>query len=199
MLFTNITGKKETKGFTEPVVIVCPTPGEFRLSPLVQKQLDLQDGDFGLIVLHPNDSSIVLLAKGIAGVPMRDGENNLIKDGRGRFTYEEGSGFGAVVRTASEGSLNLKLTGSAGWNAVGGNTELSQMFLLGEPIEGGVPVGGNDAEGNPLIHSTTFYPLVFKSSKPKGRKEKVVAEGQDVANAQEAEFEEEEDGQEEEA
>lgn len=190
MLFTNITGKKETKGFSEPVVIVCPTPGEFRLTPLVQKQLDVQDGDFGLIVLHPNDSSIVLLAKGIAGVPMRDEEGNLIKDGRGRYTYEEGSGFGATLRTASEGSLNLKLTGAAGWNAVGGSVEKNQIFTLGEPIEGGVPTGAKDAAGEAVIHNTIFYPLVFKSSKDKAKRgEGKVSEG---VVADEADFDEDE-------
>lgn len=182
MLFQNITGKKETKGFTEPVVIVCPTPGEFRLTPLVQKQLDIKDGDFGLIVLDPNDSSKVYIAKGVAGIPVRDEEGNLIKDGRGRYTYEEGSGFGATLRTASEGSLNLKLTGAAGWNAVGGNTEQNQLFLLGEGVEGAVPTGAKDAAGEDVLHSTVFYPLVFKSAKQKAVR--VASAGADVSQVE---------------
>ena len=159
---------------------------------MVQEKLDLKDGDFGLILLHPEDKSMVLLAKGIAGVPVRDEDGNLLKDGRGRHTYEEGTGFGAVVRTASEGSLNLKLTGAAGWNAVGGNIESNQLFLLGDPIEGAVPVGGKDAAGNDILHETLFYPLVFKSSKAKSVR--VKGEGETVSDsAQEPEFEEDND------
>ncbi len=190
MLFTNITGKKETKGYNEPIVICCPTPGEFRITPLAQKMLDLKDGDFGLLLVHPDDNTRVYLAKGIAGVPTRDGDGNLVKDGRGRHVYEEGTGFGAVVRTASEGSMNLKLTGAAGWNAAGGDVNKNQLFTLGEGEEGGVLTGETDPTGEKVVHTTMFYELIFKSSKDKSVR--VKSEGEAGAQAEDSQEEEEE-------
>lgn len=166
-LFKNITGKKEGKVYTEPVVKVCPTPGEFRLTPVAQKVLDLQDGDFALISVHPEDNSRVFLAKGITGVPVRDENGVIQKDGRGRTVYEENTGFGAVVRIASEGSSDLKLTGAAGWNAIGGDIGFNKLYTLGEGMEAGIPTGKDDEKGDPEIHVTMFYELIFKEQKVK--------------------------------
>ena len=170
MLFTNITGKKETKGYNEALVIACPTVGEFRLTPLAQKQLDLKDGDAILINVHPEDTSRVFLAKGIAGVPVRDENGVIQKDGRGRTVYEEGSALGAVVRTASEGSVNLKFTGAAGWNALGAETSKNKFYTLAEPIEGGIETGRETETGDKEIYTTNFFELIFKEEKVKAER-----------------------------
>lgn len=170
MLFTNITGKKETKGYNEALVIACPTVGEFRITPLAQKQLDLKDGDAILINVHPEDTSRVFLAKGIAGVPVRDENDVIQKDGRGRTIYEEGSALGAVVRTASEGSVNLKFTGAAGWNALGGDSAKNKFYTLGEPIEGGIETGRETATGDKEVYNTLFFELIFKEEKAKSER-----------------------------
>lgn len=181
MLFTNITGKKETKGYNEALVIACPTVGEFRLTPLAQKQLDLKDGDAILINVHPEDTSRVFLAKGIAGVPVRDENGVIQKDGRGRTVYEEGSALGAVVRTASEGSVNLKFTGAAGWNALGAETSKNKFYTLAEPIEGGIETGRETETGDKEIYTTNFFELIFKEEKVKAERKagEAAAEGDD--------------------
>lgn len=185
MLFTNITGKKETKGFNEALVIACPTPGEFRITPMAAAQLGIKDGDSGLILLHPEDNTRVFLAKGRTGEVQRDENGAIVKDKRGRTVYVEGSQFGAVVRTASEGSVLLKLTGAAGWNAVGGNEEMNKEFTLAEGVEGGVPTGEKDANGDDVIHTTTFFELIFKAERPKMKRVKGEA-GESVEAAYEA-------------
>lgn len=181
MLFTNITGKKETKGYNEALVIACPTVGEFRLTPLAQKQLDLKDGDAILINVHPEDTSRVFLAKGIAGVPVRDENGVIQKDGRGRTVYEEGSALGAVVRTASEGSVNLKFTGAAGWNALGAETSKNKFYTLAEPIEGGIETGRETETGDKEVYTTNFFELIFKEEKVKAERKagEAAAEGDD--------------------
>ena len=181
MLFTNITGKKETKGYNEALVIACPTVGEFRITPLAQKQLDLKDGDAILINVHPEDTSRVFLAKGIAGVPVRDENGVIQKDGRGRTVYEEGSALGAVVRTASEGSVNLKFTGAAGWNALGAETSKNKFYTLAEPIEGGIETGRETETGDKEIYTTNFFELIFKEEKVKAERKagEAAAEGDD--------------------
>lgn len=186
MLFTNITGKKETKGFNESLVIATPTLGDFRLTPLAQRQLGVQDGDSILILTHPEDSSRVFVAKGVAGVPMRDENDVIVKDGRGRVVYEEDSQFGAVLRPASEGSVNLKFTGAAGWNAVNGSTEHNTFFTLGEPVEAGVPTGKEDAKGDAEIHETVFYELIFKERKAKAQRK--AGEGVDASEEEEEDY-----------
>ena len=169
--FINITGKKETKGFNDEVVIACPTPGDFRITPLVQAKLGLKDGDNALTVIHPEDSSRVFIAKGITGIPVSD-ENGLVKDGRGRSIFEEGSEFGAILRPAAEGSQLLKLTASAAWQAIGGSADKNKHFSLAEGVEGTIPTG----KGNEM-HTTTFYELIFKSETNKMARKKKGVEG----------------------
>ena len=194
--FVNITGKKEVKGFNEEVVIVCPTPGVFKLTPLVQKALDVADGDNALTLLHPEDTSRVFIAKGITGTPIVDEEGNVIKDGRGRSTFVEGSDFGAVLRTSSPGSVLLNLTAAAAWQAIGGDADKNKQFSLGEPVQGTVSTGRKDEDGNEILHTTQFFELIFKSSTDKLRREKGEAsastdEVEDV-DFEEAQYEEEE-------
>lgn len=170
MLFTNITGKKETKGFHEELVIATPTLGDFRLTPLAQKKLDVQDGDSILILTHPEDAERVFIAKGVAGKPMRNENGVIMKDGRGRVVYEEGSQFGAVLRPASEGNPLLKFTGAAGWNAAKGSEDHNTYFTLSEGVEAGVPTGGTDEKGDPEIHEAVFFELIFKERKVKAQR-----------------------------
>ena len=198
MLFTNITGKKETKGYNEALVIACPTVGEFRITPMAQKQLDLKDGDAILINVHPEDTSRVFLAKGVAGVPVRDENDVIQKDVRGRVVYEEDSVLGAVVRIASEGSINLKFTGAAGWNALGGENTKNKFYTLAEPVSGGIDTGRKDEKGDALVHNTDFFELIFKEEKIKSERKAstgaATGEGvdQDDADFDGADFEEEE-------
>jgi hypothetical protein len=195
MLFTNITGKKETKGYNEALVIACPTVGEFRITPLAQKTLDLKDGDAILINVHPEDTSRVFLAKGIAGVPVRDENGAIQKDGRGRTVYAEGSALGAVVRTASEGSVNLKFTGAAGWNALGAETSKNKFYTLSEGIEGGIETGNVDEKGDKEVYETVFFELIFKEEKAKSERKSgdVPADGDEADDFDGAEeFNEEE-------
>lgn len=189
MLFTNITGKKETKGFNEEVVIASPTVGDFKLSPLAQKKLAVEDGDSILILTHPEDTTRVFIAKGVAGVPMRDEEGVIMKDGRGRVIYEEDTQFGAVLRPASEGSSNLKFTGAAGWHAAGGSEEHNTFFTLGEAIQAGVPTGRKDEKGDDEIHEANFFELIFKERKEKARRKD---SGDTEANDAEGNYEENE-------
>lgn len=162
MLFTNITGKKETKGFHKEQVIVCPTPGEFRLTPKVQAKLGVENGDFGIVVVDPNNPNQVYLAKGIRGEMELDEKGNPIRDKRKRYVYKENTGFGATLRTASEGSPNLKLTAAAAWNTVGGDKNKNKFFKLGTPIEGTVETTIKGENGEYELHTTLFYPLEFE-------------------------------------
>jgi hypothetical protein len=186
--FVNITGKKEVKGFNEEVVIVCPTPGEFRLTPLVQKLLDVKDGDNGLTLLHPEDASRVFLAKGIAGTPIIDADGNVLKDNRGRNKFVEGTEFGAILRNP-EGTPMLKLTAAAAWQAIGGDKMKNKVFSLAEPITGTVPTGQKDSQGNDILHTTEFFELIFKSETDKAVR-KAKADGE-VADEVEEGYEEE--------
>ncbi len=197
MLFTNITGKKETRGFHEALVIATPTVGDFKITPLAQKQLDIVDGDSVVLLTHPEDNSRVFLAKGIRGEEVRDADGKISKDGRGRTIYVENTGFGAVARPASEGSVNLKITGAAAWNAVKGNADMNKHFSLAEPIEGQVLTGRKDDNGDPEVHTTQFFELTFVREKEKSKRgEGKGTEGMTEATSNEAldteEFEEEE-------
>lgn len=170
MLFQNITGKKETRGFHEEVVIACPTVGEFRITPKVQAKLELEDGDFGLVVVDPENPSNVYLAKGIKGENALDENGKKIRDKRKRYVYVDNTGFGAVLRTASEGSPNLKLSAASAWNALGGDNDFNKYFTLGEPVEGKVPTTLLDEDGEPVLHETVFYQLIFQKAKPKSKR-----------------------------
>jgi hypothetical protein len=168
LTFSNLTGKKNVKSFNEEVVIFSPTPGDLKITPLVAKKLGIRDGDCIVTVEHNNgESTLVYIAKGITGVPVLDAEGNPVKAGNGRVMFEEGSDFGAIVRPASEGSPLLKATVSAAWAAIGGSTEENKKFSLAEGVEGQVPTGRKDANGDDIMHVTTFYQLEFASSTPK--------------------------------
>lgn len=188
--FINITGKKEGKTYKEAVILLSPTTGEFRITPLVASKLELTDGDSALVVIDPDDKSQVYIAKGIRGQLALDEEGNPIKDTRNRDTYVENSQFGAIIREVKEGSSLLKLTAAAAWNTLGGNDQEAQEFTLGEGEEGQVPTGNGEE-----LHTTIFYPLVFKSKRNKIVRTK--AEGIEVNDAAQvdafAEFEEEEE------
>lgn len=201
MLFTNITGKKETRGFHEALVLATPTVGDFKVTPLAQKQLDIVDGDSVVLLTHPEDNTRVFLAKGIRGEEVRNEDGSIQKDGRGRTVYVENSGFGAVARPASEGSVNLKITGAAAWNAVKGNSEVNKHFTLAEPFEGQVATGRKDEKGDAEIHTAMFFELIFKEEKAKSRKGEGKEKVEGIADADsgitegpsdEVEFEEEE-------
>ncbi len=160
--FINITGKKEGKVYKEAVILVSPTVGEFRITPLVAKKLELVDGDSALVVIDPDNKEQVYIAKGIRGVLATNEVGAVIKDTRNRDTYEDGTQFGAIIREVKEGSTLLKLTAAAAWNALGGNENEAQEFTLGEGEEGQVPTGNGEE-----LHTTIFYPLVFKSKRNK--------------------------------
>jgi hypothetical protein len=190
--FINITGKKEGKTYNEAVILVSPTAGEFRITPLIAKQLELADGDSALVVIDPDNTSQVYIAKGIKGELALGEDGNPVKDSRNRNTYVEGSQFGAIIREVKPGSSLLKLTAAAAWQAIGGDENFSQEFTLGEGEEGQVPTGKKDE-----LHTTTFYPLVFKAKKDKIVKTTGEAREAVVADANQidafAEYEEEEE------
>ena len=197
MLFTNITGKKESRGFNEALVIATPTTGDFKITPLAQKEMDIVDGDSVVLLTHPEDNTRVFLAKGIRGEEVRTEDGAIVKDGRGRTVYVEGTGFGAVARPASEGSVNLKITGAAAWNALRANNEVNKHFTLAEPVEAGVLTGKKDANGDTEVHYALFFELLFKEEKPKSKKGEKVEAGltaeQPMADqANDVDFEEEE-------
>ncbi len=160
--FINITGKKEGKTYKEAVILLSPTTGEFRITPMIASQLGLTDGDSALVVIDPDNKDQVYIAKGIRGVLATDENGESIKDTRNRDTYVENSQFGAIIREVKEGSNLLKLTAAAAWNTLGGNDQEAQEFTLGEGEEGQVPTGNGEE-----LHTTVFYPLVFKSKRAK--------------------------------
>ena len=165
MLFKNITGKKEGKTFNEPVVFASPTTGEFRITPKVQKILDIEDGDFMLTVVGPKDeqgNDTVFIGKGRKGVQLVDENGEPLRNKIGKFLYEEGTGFGAVARKSSERSPLLKFSGSAGWHALGCDNDSTSTYTLGEPIEGQTETGNGDE-----LFDGIFYQLVFKGKKAK--------------------------------
>lgn len=188
--FINITGKKEGKTYKEEVILLSPTTGEFRITPLVAKKLDLVDGDSALVVIDPDDKTQVYIAKGIRGQLALDEAGEPIKDTRNRNTYVEGTQFGAIIREVKEGSSLLKLTAAAAWTTLGGNEDEAQEFTLGEGEEGQVPNGDE-------LHTTVFYPLVFKSKRPKIVRTKSESEEEKVSDENQTsildEYEEEEE------
>ena len=168
LTFSNLTGKKNAKSFNEEVVIFSPTPGDIKITPLVAKKLGIVDGDCIITVENKQEEGMVVyLGKGITGVPVLDASGQPVKSGNGRVVFEEGSDFGAIVRPASEGSSLLKATISAAWAAVGGSIDFNKKFSLGEAVEAQVPTGKKDANGEDIMHITTFYPLEFLEETPK--------------------------------
>lgn len=198
--FKNITGKKDGKVYNDETVLVSSTKGDFKITPLAAKKLEVKDGDFALLVVHPDDNKRLFITKGLDGVITRDENNVIQKDGRGRVLYEEGTGVGAVVRQASEGSPLLKVSATAAWNAAGGNADKVRTFRLGEGVEGTVPTGGTTETGDPETITGIFYELEFISERDKSARTvktaKAEGEDTDVATAEEAveegEYEEEE-------
>ena len=169
--FKNITGKKESKSFTHPVIIANSTKGEWRIAPPIQELLDLKDGDFAVMVEHPDDPKRVFIGKGVRGVAVIDeATGKQAVDGRGRLKYEDNTCFGAVVRPASEGSSMFKLTVASAWNKLSGNEETNDYFTLSEGQEAEVPSDILDENGDPTMHKTMFYELIFKESKAKAKR-----------------------------
>lgn len=171
--FTNLTGKKETKSYTEPVVIARSTKGEFNLAPMVQKTMGVVDGDFIINTVlideeNPNAPARVFLAKGINGVSEKDENGNEVVDTRGRVVYLEGqTGYGAIARPASNGSSLLKFSGSAGWVALGLDEDHNTYYTLGEGVQGQTNVGSDE---EPVVHTAMFFELIFKERKAKSKR-----------------------------
>lgn len=161
MKFVNITGKKETKGFSGAVVQTTCTTGDFKISPAAAEQLGIKDGNNVLFVQDP-DTKVTYIAKGIDSTPVYNEDGSVTRDLRGRQVFEEGSGVGAVARPSAEGSINFKVTGAFAWSQLGGNANMLRDFTLGEPETDELPTGNGDE-----TVTTLFYPLVFKSEKPK--------------------------------
>ena len=169
LTFKNLTGKKEQKGAYEEVVILSPTKGEFKLSPLVQEKLGVKKGDFGLVV---EDGGVVYIGKGKSGVAKLGEDGKPIKSDRNRTVFEE-DGFGGIISPAAEGSDLLRITAALGWVAAGGNKEFNRYFKLGEPVEAQVPTGEVDElTGEDVMFATTFYPLIHEKDIAKQKKEK---------------------------
>ena len=193
LTFSNLTGKKNVKSFNEEVVIFSPTPGDLKITPLVAKKLGIVDGDCIITVENKQEEGMsVYIAKGITGTPVLDAQGNPVKSGNGRVIFEEGSDFGAIVRPASEGSPLLKATVSAAWAAVGGSTEVNKKFSLGEGVEAQVPTGRKDANGDDIMHITTFYPLEFAGETPKITRTKSENGVEVEEEVEEGDFQEEE-------
>jgi len=188
--FKNITGKKETKSFTHPVIIANSTKGEWRIAPPIQEKLEIVEGDFVIMVEHPEDNKRVFIGKGVKGVPVIDAATGKqAVDGRGRLVYEDNTCFGAVVRPASEGSSMFKLTVASAWNKLSGNEETLDYFTLSEGIEGEIPSDIVDENGDSTMHVTTLYELKFKESKAKTKREKKGEEGAEEEEEDDATFE----------
>lgn len=185
LTFKNLTGKKESKGEYEEALILGPNPGDVKLTPFVQEKLGVKEGDFAIIV-QDEDSGVVYIAKGVAGTPDLDADGKLQHTKMGRVVYKEGEeGFGGVLREASLGSKNLRLTASIGWKAAGGSKEHNSFYKLGEGVEGQVPT----AEGSDEMYNTVFFPIILDRRDAKSKKvkeDKVEGIATDATNVSEA-------------
>lgn len=191
--FTNITGKKEVKGFTEEVIIASPTPGSFKITPLAAKKLGVKDGSFAVIVTGEDEAgnAVAYIGKGLDGVPLLNEDGSHKKNDAGRVLFEENTASGAIVRQASAGSPLLNVTAAMAWQVAGADADNNTYFKLGEGVEGETKSGNVDENGEQIMITTTFFPLVLDRKEPKGvRKVKSTdAEGNEV----ETEVSEEED------
>jgi hypothetical protein len=163
LVFKNLTGKKESKGAYEEVVILGPTPGEIKFTPFIQEKLGVKSGDSGLVVEgeDANGKLVIYIAKGKTAQVKRDENGQAVKGERGRDIILV-PGFGGVLREAAAGSSNLRLTAAIGWKAAGGSEKHNRFFTLGEGVDAAVPTGETNEDGTDELFETTFYPLVWK-------------------------------------
>lgn len=186
--FTNITGKKETKGFDSAIVQATATSGDFKISPLAAQALGVKAGDF-LVFQNAADSegqyAGTYIGKGITGVAKTNEDGTVAKNKIGRTLYEDNTGWGAVTAPYAEGSTNLKVSGSMAWKALGGDSENLFDFELGEAVSVSLPTDLKDENGEVVMCSTTLFPLVLKEKKAKqakGPKTEGVAKSEEVAS-----------------
>lgn len=165
--FVNLSGKKEQKVYNEAEVLITSTKGDIKLTPLVQTLLDVKDGDYLATVSPEGDSTTVYIAKGRTATPVLDEKGNQIKGANNHPLVVEGSGYGSVLRIASDGSPLLRTSAAVAWANAGGDVEKVKRFTLSEGIEGKVPTGNKNADGTDEIFEGVFYQLIFASEDKK--------------------------------
>lgn len=163
LLFQSLTNKKNTKTYSESVVIAGPTSGELKLTPMAAEVLGVKEGD-NLAVLV-NDGK-VYIGKGINGIPMLGADGKQLKTKTGKKVCEPNTSFGATLG-AQENSVLLKASAQAGWDTLGGKTTANVYFTIDEPVEGQVPTGNKDANGEDILHTGLFFGLTYKETKEK--------------------------------
>ena len=167
--FQSLTNKKNTKTYSESVVIAGPTPGELKLTPMAAEVLGLVEGDNVAVVVA---NGKVYLGKGINGTPIIGEDGKQLKTKTGKKVCQPNSSFGATLGS-QENSVLLKCSAQAGWDTLGGKETANIYFSIDEPVEGQVPTGNKDASGEDIMHTTEFFGLTFKEEKAKApRKDK---------------------------
>lgn len=182
--FVSLSGKKEQKVYDAAEVLVTSTKGDIKLTPLVQALLGVKDGD-SLATVSPTDENgviipgVVYIAKGKTGIPVKDEAGNIVKGANNHPLIEDGSSYGSVLRTASEGSPLLRTSAAVAWQNLGGDAELVKHFTLSEGAEGQVPTGVKLANGEDELFTGIFYKLEFakevKKAARKVKKDETVA------------------------
>lgn len=167
--FQSLTNKKNTKTYSESVVIAGPTPGELKLTPMAAEKLGLVEGDNVAVVVA---NGKVYLGKGINGTPIIGEDGKQLKTKTGKKVCQPNSSFGATLGS-QENSVLLKCSAQAGWDTLGGKETANIYFSIDEPVEGQVPTGNKDASGEDIMHTAEFFGLTFKEEKAKApRKDK---------------------------
>lgn len=162
----NLTGKRTAKEIKEEFVIVSPVEGEIKLLPKVAQKLGISDGDNVSIVGARDENgeiAAVYIGKGKNGTPVLDENGEQVYDKRNRQVFVENSSFGSIARATTTGSTTLKITVTAGWHDLGGDTNLNKFFELGEGVEAAVPTTSKEYPE----HVSTYYPLSFVKSAEK--------------------------------
>lgn len=167
--FQSLTNKKNTKTYSEALVIAGPTPGELKLTPLGAEKLGVKEGDNVAVVVA---DSKVYLGKGINGIPVLDDNGNQVKTATGKKVHKPNTSFGATLG-GQDNSVLLKCSAQAAWDTLGGKTTANITFTIDEPVEGQVLTGNKDDSGEDSFHITQFFGLTYKETKDKApRKEK---------------------------
>lgn len=176
LVFQSLTNKKNTKTYNEALVIAGPTSGNLKLTPLAAEKVGVKAGDnLAVVVLEGK----VYIGAGINGVPVNGEDGKQLTTKTGKKVVEPGSSYGSTLG-AQENSVLLNASAQAGWDTLGGSENANRYFTLEEGVEGMVPTGNKDANDQDIMHTGTFFGLVFQKEVTKApRKSSKAADDED--------------------
>lgn len=174
LVFSPLTNRRgiQLKDYKDPVIIRSSGRGDFKITPKVAKELEVEDGS-AMVVVELGGQ--IYVARGMDGKPIMNDDGEQVTDARGRRQFEKDSLYGVLLTPTSEGSRLLKLTATKAWEMLesvkdGEGNEVDTennvvSFTLGKGVEGTIPEDKTGIKG--YAHEATFYPLEYHSHRLK--------------------------------